>query len=130
VRRDAAKSRIEDLNAKIHEETIPCNVRFNCSCCKASNRLRTSQDQQSRRQLEAITRHRHAATPDGGNDGGDDEGLLITQEVKLLQAAPWGATSLIGGLRRLSDERVLIESDLSRRLIRGCFHFADALITH
>jgi hypothetical protein len=49
------------------------------------------------------------------------------------EAAPgWsvGATSLIGGWRRLSDKRVLIESDLLRRLIHGCFHFADAPITH
>jgi hypothetical protein len=92
VRRDAAMSRMEDLNDQTPEKAICCNVSINCGCCKAvaTERWRT-QDEGSPRWLEAIARNRHATIADGCNDCGDDEGHRLAAALGARLSSRGGA---------------------------------------
>jgi hypothetical protein len=108
VRRHAAMSRTEDLDAKVCEEAITCKGGVNWGCCKAVAAAEGSD-------LEAITRHRHATIVDGRNDCGDDEGDRLAAALVARLSCRRGAQTPEAETRLEEDRLQSGVSDHERR---------------
>ena len=110
MRRDAAMSRMEDLDVKISEEALTCNDSFNCGRCKA-----VASGEGSRRRLEAVTRHCHA-TISGGCDDWSFHGLPPARDgLRLILETALDAVVIMNADGVVADWNDRAASTLSTR---------------